>query len=186
MICPYCESEISDSVLKCQFCGEWVKKQEDPPSDEEDEIRCIFCAGEVSPTAKKCRHCGEWLDEEAGEGSNPEVVVETNNREITPVDIQIADHPPSPTTQNVNLHVNPESPVFAVITMLCYIFLYPVGLLLNGVGFFTGPRRGCFLSLFILFALIPGALVLAVVYGGVQIGIPFVNELISHISKYLP
>ena len=28
-ICPYCESELSDTARKCKFCGEWVNKEKE-------------------------------------------------------------------------------------------------------------------------------------------------------------
>lgn len=53
------------------------------------------------------------------------------------------------------VRVRDETVTFAVITLLLYIFLYPVGLLLNVVGLMTGPKRGCFVQMFIVFVVIP-------------------------------
>lgn len=42
-----------------------------------------------------------------------------------------------------------------VVTLLTYVLIYPIGLVLNIVGFFSGKHKGCFLSMFIVFFLIP-------------------------------
>ena len=42
-----------------------------------------------------------------------------------------------------------------VVTLLTYVLIYPIGLVLNIVGFFSGKHKGCFLSMFIVFFLTP-------------------------------
>lgn len=84
------------------------------------------------------------------------------------------DHyPPSPPHyQGPNVSVvvpKQESPTFAVITLLFYIFLYPIGLILNIIGMITGPKQGCFTQLFLLFVIVPIALFVIMLLAGIDI-----------------
>ena len=112
------------------------------------QIRCPYCEEVISAEAKKCRFCGEW---------------------IQPQPSAPAPQPPAPPAgPNVTVNVQrPDSVAFAVVTLLCLIFVWPIGVILNIVGLLTGPRRGCFLALFFVFIVLPvGALVAVVVIFG--------------------
>jgi hypothetical membrane protein len=80
--------------------------------------------------------------------------------------------------QNVTVNVADDSPMFAVVTLLFYIFIFPIGLLLNLVGLFTGPRRGCFLTMLILFVVVPAI----VIFGILGLTVP---EVIEAIAKFI-
>jgi hypothetical protein len=48
-----------------------------------------------------------------------------------------------------------ESYAFAVITLILYLVgLYPVGFVCNLVGLFTGPKRGCFVWMAVVYILV--------------------------------
>ncbi len=52
---------------------------------------------------------------------------------------------------------NEGSILFPLITLAFYFLFFPVGLVLNLVGLFTGPHRGCFLAM-LIFLVIPGVI----------------------------
>ena len=79
-----------------------------------------------------------------------------------------------------------ESVAFAVVTLLFYIFVYPVGLLLNLVGLLTGPRRGCFVTMALAFIFLPLGLLAVVIATGIHIGIPLIDQLLNEIRALLP
>ena len=85
---------------------------------------------------------------------------------------------PPRVTSNVNnsnqVNVNiPQSPVFAIITLICWLFIAPVGLILNIIGLITGPCRGCFVSMLIFFILVPILVVIVLT----AIGVPVLDEI---------
>ena len=69
----------------------------------------------------------------------------------------------------------PESVAFAVVTLLFWIFLAPVGLILNFVGLLTGPRRGCFASMLLVFVVLPIVLLVILTVAG----IPVIEEIVQ-------
>ncbi len=50
-----------------------------------------------------------------------------------------------------------DSIIFPVITLICYFFVFPLGLILNIVGLITGPQKGCFVAMLVV-VLIPALL----------------------------
>ena len=48
-----------------------------------------------------------------------------------------------------------EELLFPILSLLAYIFIYPIGFVLNIVGLMSGKNKGCFLSLFIVFFVLP-------------------------------
>lgn len=79
-----------------------------------------------------------------------------------------------------------ESVAFAVVTLLFYVFVYPVGLLLNLVGLLTGPRRGCFVAMALLFIFLPLGLMVMIIATGIHVGIPLIDQLFNEIRALLP
>ncbi len=75
------------------------------------------------------------------------------------------------------------SPAFAAITLLAYVFVYPIGLVLNLIGLFTGPRRGCFVMLLLFYVVLPVLVVVAVV--GVGLDLPYVTEAVEWGIRWL-
>ena len=130
---------------------------------------CPYCEAEISENAMKCKYCGEWVQEQ------PAPVVAP-----TPTPRAEREYAATPyanqtqiSNQSVSVNVNAgESSTFAVITLVCYLFIYPLGFLLNLVGVLTGPRRGCFLSLLIFFVGIPAI----VVFGIIGLSIPEIQH----------
>ena len=128
--------------------------------------RCPYCEASISATAKKCRHCGEWVVTYSPPGG----AVARPGTDPEPQQIQVVDN-------------RPGSVAFAVITLLCYllsIFLFPLYLIagvLNLVGLLTGPRRGCFFALMLLFLAIP----LGLVFLGASFGVAVLDGLLQSI-----
>jgi len=120
---------------------------------------CPYCEAQVSHTARKCKYCGEWIQR------------------------PVAVDEPEPQVQHVVHHSG--SVAFAVVTLLFYIFFYPVGLLLNVIGLFTGPRKGCFGALLIVFFLIPFGAVVLLASTGVYLGVPVLDQFIDVVRSWL-
>jgi len=146
--------------------------------DESGRILCPWCEAEISPTARKCRYCGEWVstsqtEDHPGRRASVEQAVESGT--------------PTPTVD----HIHPESialksgsMTFAVVALIFYLLLFPVGLLLNMVGLFTGPRRGCFAAMFGFFVVLPVGALISLAALGVGVGIPIVDDVITELSQY--
>lgn len=123
-------------------------------------MKCPYCEGEISPTASKCRHCGEWVKTPPSVRSSPPPVPRSAPPPVQP--------PPMPQQQvapqqQVTVNVpREESVAFAVVTFVLYIFLYPLAVPLNIIGLITGPRRGCFLAMLIVFLVVPVIVILAI------------------------
>lgn len=87
---------------------------------------------------------------------------------------------PITSPQGVNVIVQKEESVwFAVVTLLLYIFLYPVGLLLNIVGLITGPQRGCFWTLLMVFVVGPILITLILT----ALGVPIIETILESLSN---
>lgn len=124
---------------------------------------CPYCEAEVSDSAKKCRFCGEWL---AGS--------QVPSPSLSPA------APPPLNPVNVTVQ-REESVLFAVITLICYFFIYPAALILNIVGLLTGPQRGCFWGMFFLFVALPIIVVVALIFAGIPvlaIAMEFLDQLL--------
>ena len=148
--CPDCGQKISDSARDCKNCGF-------PIAD--NLIVCAECKTKSWNTNEICPECGFPFkdinvfhkEEQSLEKKFEPVVTE---KIIEPLPVKPVESP----SQNVNITqqvVMKESNTFAVISLLSYIFVWPIGFLLNLVGLLTGPSRGCFIQLLIFFVVIP-------------------------------
>ncbi len=54
----------------------------------------------------------------------------------------------------VIVKVQDDSVLFPVMTLICYFVFFPLGILLNIIGLFTGPKRGCF-AIMLFLVLLP-------------------------------
>lgn len=81
--------------------------------------------------------------------------------------------------------VKQGSVAFAIVATLFYIFLYPVGLILNFIGLITGPRRGCFVSLLLFFVALPVILIVVVLKTGAQFAIPYFTDIVRFVEGWL-
>ena len=137
-------------------------------------MKCPFCEADLSSTARKCRHCGEWVKPPAG---GPPA-------QPAPAAAPAPPGPATPPQQNVTVNVPQEQSVtFAVVTLLLYIFLYPIGLILNLVGLITGPRRGCFLTLLLLFVILPAVVIFIVLAVSGQSLVEWVEQISNQIRR---
>ena len=105
--------------------------------------QCPYCGGEIQENVQKCRHCGEWLK---GRPSQPYHVTVNN--------------PPAR-----------EDMTLTILTLVFYIFMWPVGFVLNLVGLLAGPKRGCHFWMMVVFLLLPilAAVVFFVFMGGLAV-----------------
>jgi len=148
-LCPYCEADVSATALKCKHCGEWIRS--DPRS------------ASTPPPKQAWHHSGSIASAPTGSSyqahgaTNPRVA----RRPPPPVSVQRQHQAaPAPHPQQVVVKM-PESPTFAIITFVLYLFVFPLGALLNLIGLLTGPKRGCFLAMLLFFIVIPVVVILA-------------------------
>jgi hypothetical protein len=98
------------------------------PKDSEI-TQCPYCFAEIDAQARKCCYCGEWVDERKA----PHEIV----------------------TEKFDEAVQSDSAIFAVIALVCLFVWPPLGFILCLIGLFTGPRKGCFGAMIVLFILLP-------------------------------
>lgn len=115
---------------------------------------CSNCGSEISDKAFFCPKCGVKVKEVV------EVVPASNNS--TGASASAATSSTSTNTTVVVEKRGDGDLVLPIVSLLAYIFLYPIGLILNIVGLVSGKNKGCFLSLFIVFFVIP--LILGIIF----------------------
>ena len=91
---------------------------------------CRHCGNEIPDNSSFCQFCGGRITEAAG----------AQTRQVREIIVKGSEE---------------NSLLFPILTLLGYIFLYPAGLIANIVGLFIGQRKGCFLSLFLAFFVLP-------------------------------
>ncbi|HHB90944.1 MAG TPA: hypothetical protein ENK60_06510 [Anaerolineae bacterium] len=184
--CPYCLAWVPENAKKCMHCGEWLEKPlATRPSDvSTPSWEYQSGAGVGTPQPSYPSQSGASAPQLATDPTTRFLQSESRRSDFK---WQSSEDTPPPPTQNVHIYQE-ESSTFAVITLLLYLiggflgmFFLPIGVLyliagiLNLVGLFLGPRKGCFLAMFVFFILLPGLLLLL---GGVAI-FGFVNEIIN-------
>ena len=136
-------------------------------------MKCPYCESDISESARKCSRCGEWVKPSGKERAS---------------DTAIRTDPPSSRAAAASPHVTivkEESVLFAVITFIFYILVYPLGVLLNLIGLFTGPKKGCFGAMFLLLCLMPIGAVTVFVVTGAAVGISVVDENIARLKQFV-
>jgi hypothetical protein len=79
-------------------------------------------------------------------------------------------HCGAPAADVVYVEPTREDPTLAVLSMVFYLLLYPVGLVLNIVGLFSGQKVGCHIALLAVFVGLPLLVVVALVALGLFAG----------------
>ncbi len=139
--------------------------------------RCPYCQARIPSSARKCQYCGEWVKPQPSEPPAPSREAQSSPRPVATPATSGQGVAPSRTTVIIQ---QDESVAFAVVTLLLYIFVYPLGLLLNFIGLITGPRRGCFVWMFLIGFVLP-ALVIVVL---IMMGVPVLYELNRFLSSW--
>jgi len=178
--------QFSGKTVKCKECsapvvvpsgspGTMPLGAEDEPrtparvSPAVGEIECPFCGGPLKEGVKKCRHCGEWLVKPPETAPPPPPPPPVHYQAPPPYAMQQSNNQ----VQNVVVNVGgqrDESIAFAIITLICWFLLPPLALILNIIGLFTGPRRGCFFWMLFVIMLPTLILVALILSGTVALG----------------
>ncbi len=148
-------------------------------------MQCRYCEGTIGTSAQKCKHCGEWVSSSPTQAGRP-----------------LHSSVPQDNSSASVVYERHESAAFAIVVFLMIVLGNGLGLLtsvilplsvfflcvalvgkvLIFVGLLTGPRRGCFFTMFLLFFVVPLALLAAVIYGGLE-GFGFIGELIEELGQ---
>ena len=62
--CPFCANEIKEKAIKCQYCWEFLPKEEKESPKEKvkkETKECSFCMNEIDVDATICPFCDEHL-----------------------------------------------------------------------------------------------------------------------------
>lgn len=172
--CPFCEGEISPTAQKCRHCGEWVKRAAPAPP-------APYVPPPPPAPPPAYREPGPVAARPHPAAAPIQAVVVPARPAAAPAQPAMAPYPMAGAQSHAVATVNvtmPESNTFAVVTLIFYLFIYPIGFLLNLVGLLTGPRRGCFLSLLLFFVVLPVALILIALHQGTTFGVSWLDELL--------
>lgn len=66
--------------------------------------------------------------------------------------------------REVTVKVKDESYIFPIFTLVFYFFFPPIAFLLNILGLFLGPHRGCFVTM-LIFVLLPSLILFSIILG---------------------
>lgn len=130
---------------------------------------CRACGADLSASDKFCGDCGAKVA-----GEQPPITRTVVPPGQPPIQAAVAPARPQPQAVYVapaqqgyapaqqGYAPPPPSSAFAIITLVFYFVLFPVGALLNLIGILTGPRRGCFAAM-LFFILLPVVIIVAVI-----------------------
>jgi len=107
-----------------------------------DLTQCPYCFAEIDAQARKCCYCGEWVEEKGGRADSSR-----GSQQAKPAHEVITEH--------FDEAVRTQSVVFAVVALVLFFIWPPAGFILSIIGLFTGPRKGCFGAMLVLFVLLP-------------------------------
>lgn len=141
-------------------------------------MECYYCNSIIPDAAIKCRYCGGWISRDGSLiKTEPEYTMRPATPPPLPDDRWQTSYPPQPPPypqpqpqpQQINVMVKkPESSTFAVITLILYLFT-PLGFvsgfiafIMNIIGMISGPKKGCFVQMFIFFVVIPLVIVIVI------------------------
>ena len=128
-------------------------------------IKCPNCSHDISDIATSCPNCGHPIQPQRN--GNPQQ------------EFFQPKYPPNGTPQISQ--IGKQSAAFAIVTLGIIIISVPasllfaplglfldcLGLLLLFIGMITGPKRGCFVMMFLVFVVLPAiALIILMVCGG--------------------
>jgi hypothetical protein len=126
MKCGSCGKTVPDNAEFCNYCG----KKTQPNGPPERDSMAGAPAGSSAPASST-----------GGSGGTVRPYVRSGG----------PPPPGSPATLHPNNSYTPTKPaneyLFAILTVVAYLVMPPVGLIMNVVGLFTGPKRGCFVAM---------------------------------------
>lgn len=108
---------------------------------------CSNCGNEISDKAFVCPKCGAKI---GASGYQAPVSGGTGGSAAG-----ASSSSASSSTVVIEKQSGDEGLLLPILSLLTYIFIYPIGFILNIVGLISGKNKGCFLSLFIVFFVIP-------------------------------
>ncbi len=159
MICPKCNTQIPDSAIVCRSCGNFFSRTDDATQSEDYGTQKVQANYHQPPPQPPPPPQPEHHHYNQPYHYPPPPHYPPNYHH----------QPPHPNYQPSNVNVvvpKNESVAFAVITLILFLFSplgfvsYPFALILTIIGLFTGPKRGCFTSMFIMFFVIPVIIIL--------------------------
>ena len=66
-LCPFCANEIKEAAIKCQYCWEFLKKNEKKKENSKktwkSKKECPFCLNKIDEDVKQCPFCEENIEE---------------------------------------------------------------------------------------------------------------------------
>ena len=111
---------------------------------------CSNCGNEISDNAFVCPKCGAKVggsdyQAPASAGAGGSAAGASSSSSSSSVSSTVV----------IEKQSGDEGLVLPILSLLTYIFIYPIGFILNIVGLISGKNKGCFWSLFIVFFVLP-------------------------------
>lgn len=97
-ICPYCANEIKEAAIKCQYCWEFLKKNEKMKENSKQiwktKKECPFCLNKIEEDMKECPFCEEKIDGKTEEDEECDKNISDENKETLKPDEKWIYHCP--------------------------------------------------------------------------------------------